>query len=61
MESVRAENLNLPTSHPESNSPTALAAVPAMPVTREEEEAFILNWYSMYFGMNVPKPMKAKT
>ena len=35
--------------------------VPASPEARAECEAFCLNWYSMYFGMNVPNPMNANT
>ena len=35
--------------------------VPASPEARAECEAFCLNWYSMYFGMNVPNPINANT
>ena len=48
-------------AQPEMRSPMALEIVPTPPAKLDDVEPFILNTYSIYFGMKVPNPMKAKT
>ena len=59
-ETVLALNLNFESTTPLSKIPITEPKDLDRPPERPEEEAFLLKWYSKYFGTNVPNPMKPK-
>ena len=58
-DSVLAENLNLPMIQPERSNPMAFAAGPIIPDKPDDLLAFCRNWYSIYFGIKVNRPINA--